>query len=316
MPQLLREVCCHLFIDHLVYFFLLDLNNNSLKYTTPLSLQPTSLATLVLFSMNTLPSQTKSLHFLNPATITFVNFAVFAHISTSKQPPPLPPPLSILNLITVTLSITTFQTINLTGSNRSRTLLLVLLLRLLNPHITPILKSLHWLKINERVEYKLLSLTYKVLTTSQPSYLHNLIVNWLYCLTDSVQPPRSTRSSSVVTLSRPPTISLKITDRLFRYASPRLWNKLPDSFRQPRQSSLDSPPHSLVISSLLSSDDCKPSCKPLIIHHSYTLSLQAQNLPLQQILSTLDFLTYRTAFMTMGLDRTYHAHRFIFSFTF
>ena len=26
--------------------------------------------------------------------------------------------------------------------------------------------------------------------------------------------------------------------------------------------------------------------------------------------------TYRTAFMTTGLDRTYHAHRFIFSFTF
>ena len=112
-------------------------------------------------------------------------------------------------------------------------------------HITPILKSLHWLKVKERIEYKLLSLTYKVLTTSQPSYLNNLI---------SVQPPRSTRSSSVVTLSRPPTISsLKITDRSFRYASPRLWNQLPDSFRQPRQSSLDSPPHSLVSSSLLSS---------------------------------------------------------------
>ena len=46
-------------------------------------------------------------------------------------------------------------------------------------HITPILRSLHWLKINERIEYtgKLLSLTYKVLrpTTSQPDYLHNLI---------------------------------------------------------------------------------------------------------------------------------------------
>jgi len=36
-------------------------------------------------------------------------------------------------------------------------------------HITPILKSLHWFKVNERIEYKLLSLTYKVLTTSQPS---------------------------------------------------------------------------------------------------------------------------------------------------
>jgi len=53
-----------------------------------------------------------------------------------KQPAPLPPLLSILNLITVTLSITTFETINLTGSNRSRSLLLMLLLRLLNPHIS------------------------------------------------------------------------------------------------------------------------------------------------------------------------------------
>jgi len=31
-------------------------------------------------------------------------------------------------------------------------------------HITPILRSLHWLKINERIEYKLVSLNYKVLT--------------------------------------------------------------------------------------------------------------------------------------------------------
>ena len=44
------------------------------------------------------------------------------------------------------------------------------------------------LKITERSEYQLLSLTYKVLTTTQPSYLHNLII---------VQPPRSTRSSSL-----------------------------------------------------------------------------------------------------------------------
>ena len=95
------------------------------------------------------------------------------------------------------------------------------------------------------IGYKLLSLTYKVLTTAQPSYLHNLI---------SLQPPHSTHSSSVVTLSRPPTISsLKITDRSFRYASPRLWNQLPDSFRQPHQSCLDSPPHPLLNSSLSSS---------------------------------------------------------------
>jgi len=61
-----------------------DLNNNFLKCMTPLSLQPALLATLALFFMNTLPSQTKFLHFRNPATITFVKFAVSAHISTSK----------------------------------------------------------------------------------------------------------------------------------------------------------------------------------------------------------------------------------------
>jgi len=73
-------------------FFLLDLNNNSLKYRTALSLQPILLAALVLFSTNTLPSRIKSLHFLSLVTITSVNFAVSAHTLTSKQPAPLPPP--------------------------------------------------------------------------------------------------------------------------------------------------------------------------------------------------------------------------------
>jgi len=92
--------------------------------------------------------------------------------------------------------------------------------------------------------------------TSQPSYLNDLI---------SVQPPRSTRCSSVVTLSRPPTISsLKITDRSFRYATPRLWNQLPDSFHEPRQSCLDSPPHSLVSSSL--SSPLSSSITPSLFH--------------------------------------------------
>jgi len=69
-------------------------------------------------------------------------------------------------------------------------------------HITPILRSLHWLRITERIEYKLLSLTYNVITITQPSYLHNLI---------SVQCPRSIRCSSVVTLAWPPSSSsLKI----------------------------------------------------------------------------------------------------------
>jgi len=62
-------------------------------------------------------------------------------------------------------------------------------------------------------------LTYPQSSHNYPTpYLHNLI---------SIQRPRNTRSSSVVTLARPPASSyLKITDRSFRYASPCLWNQL------------------------------------------------------------------------------------------
>src|SRR6218665_3254796 len=41
-------------------------------------------------------------------------------------------------------------------------------------HITPVLKKLHWLKIPERIEYKVISLTYNTLQSSQPSCLHQL----------------------------------------------------------------------------------------------------------------------------------------------
>ena len=144
-------------------------------------------------------------------------------------------------------------------------------------HITPVLRSLHWLKITERIEYKLLSLTYKVLTTTQPPYLHHLI---------SVQPPRSTRSSSLVTLARPPTSStLRITDRSFRYASPCLWNQLPSSPRQPHSSpSVSACSCSYHIFSL-----CQLTI--LTIHNSLSLSLPPQDLPLPQIFLTIDSLS-------------------------
>ena len=128
-------------------------------------------------------------------------------------------------------------------------------------HITPILRSLHCLKINEHIDYKLLSLTYKVLTTTQPSYLHNLI---------TVQHPRSTRSSSLVTLARPSTSSsLRIIDRSFQYASSRLWNQPPAPLRQPHTNlSNSASPSSLSGISSISSIDSPLSS-------SITPSLQA-----------------------------------------
>ena len=129
-------------------------------------------------------------------------------------------------------------------------------------HITPILRSLHWLKINERIEYKLLSLTYKVLTTIQPDYLHNLI---------SVQSTGRTRSSSLVTLARPSvSSSLQITNRSFRYASPYEWNQLLSSFRQPH--SVHCPPGSPHPTHITSSHAVTTFV--LTICHSLDLSLQ------------------------------------------
>ena len=115
--------------------------------------------------------------------------------------------------------------------------------------------------MTERIEHKLLSLTYKVFTTTQPPYLHNLI---------SVQPPRNTRSSYHVTLiARPPTSSsLRITDRSFRYASPWLWNQLPNSLRQPHSSPSvsDFPADAPATSSYSLNLPLSPSITPSLSH--------------------------------------------------
>ena len=90
--------------------------------------------------------------------------------------------------------------------------------------MTPVLKSLYWLKIPERIEYKVISLTYNTLQTSQPSYLRQLF---------TIQPPRSTRSSSALTLLRPSiTSSLKFSNRSIAIAVPPIWNELPPELRQ------------------------------------------------------------------------------------
>ncbi len=91
--------------------------------------------------------------------------------------------------------------------------------------ITPILKSLHWLKINERIHYKILSLTYSAIQFNQPSYLRNLL---------TIQNKINTRSSSSITLIRPSNPSnLKITNRSYTYTAPSLWNLLPLDLRLP-----------------------------------------------------------------------------------
>jgi hypothetical protein len=108
----------------------------------------------------------------------------------------------------------------------------------LSDHITPTLKSLHWLRIRERVLYKIASLTYNALQFQQPSYLYNLL---------TVQKSNRTRSSDAITLERPTNPSrCKITDRSFHIQAPVIWNSLPKILRH--HSNNDSLHHILNLS--------------------------------------------------------------------
>jgi len=66
-------------------FLLIGLKEQFSKIHDSFVTTTTLLATLALSLMNTLHSPTKHPHFLNPATITFVNFAVSAHINQINQ---------------------------------------------------------------------------------------------------------------------------------------------------------------------------------------------------------------------------------------
>ena len=240
--------------------------NNLPKSTTPHLTPLTPLETLVSYLVNTSPLLTRSHPSPNPAIIIFVSFTISIHTLIPKQLPPLPLP----SLTTATLyhNIPKSQITRLQQIQNCPAHAVVKAPKC--SHITPILWSLHLLKITECIKYKLLSLIYKVLTTTQPSYLHKLI---------TVQPPRSTCSSSLVTLAHlSPSSSLHITDRSCQYASPCLWNQRPASFCQPRInlynsdspsvmngtssiSSIDSPLSSFIIPSLFHSSKTFLFCK-------------------------------------------------------
>ena len=86
-------------------------------------------------------------------------------------------------------------------------------------HITPVLKDLHWLPVEQRIEYKVLLLTYKALHGKAPAYISQLLS--LYT------PTRPLRSENK-NLLRVPRCRLEgFGRRCFAYAAPSLWNPLP-----------------------------------------------------------------------------------------
>ncbi len=89
-------------------------------------------------------------------------------------------------------------------------------------HITPILKSLHWLPVECRIDFKILLLTYKGLHGKAPKYLSDLLV---------FREARKSRSTDLNLLFVPRTKRVTFGDRAFSVYAPRLWNTLPLSIR-------------------------------------------------------------------------------------
>ena len=89
--------------------------------------------------------------------------------------------------------------------------------------ITPVLQHLHWLPICVRPTYKVLLFAYSVMHDQAPCYLAELL--------SRRQPNRRLTSASLPLLTL--TISQTVThgDRRFAVAAATLWNGLPDSVR-------------------------------------------------------------------------------------
>ena len=90
-------------------------------------------------------------------------------------------------------------------------------------HITSILRSLHWLLVESRIQFKILSLTFRIIHGLAPAYLTDLI--------SIHQPSRCLRSSSRHLLVVPKSRTKMYGDRAFSVVAPKLWNKLPESLQ-------------------------------------------------------------------------------------
>ena len=89
--------------------------------------------------------------------------------------------------------------------------------------IKPVLASLHWLPVRQRMVYKVAALFHKIRSTSCPPYLLDLLVDY--------RPSRSLHSSSKNLLVERKS-KFRNSASAFGVTAPRIRNSLPDSLRQ------------------------------------------------------------------------------------
>ena len=90
-------------------------------------------------------------------------------------------------------------------------------------HISPHLRTLHWLPVEARITYKIALMSYRAINLSGPSYLSDLISIYT--------PTRSLRSTADPLILVTPTTNRSFGERSFSFAAPSIWNDLPLSIR-------------------------------------------------------------------------------------
>ncbi|XP_037631145.1 uncharacterized protein LOC119491325, partial [Sebastes umbrosus] len=89
-------------------------------------------------------------------------------------------------------------------------------------HISPVLRSLHWLPVSQKIDFKILLLVYKALNGLGPKYISDLLLCY--------EPSRPLRSSGSGLLSVP-RVRTKHAEGAFSFYAPNIWNKLPENCR-------------------------------------------------------------------------------------
>ena len=94
-------------------------------------------------------------------------------------------------------------------------------------HITPVWRSLHWLPIHYRCQFKILLYVFKALRGEAPVYLQELVTIY--------RPTRTLRSGNDNLLQVPNDIRTKTYgERRFDKSAATLWNSLPSTLRNSR----------------------------------------------------------------------------------
>ncbi len=84
--------------------------------------------------------------------------------------------------------------------------------------ISPVLMDLHWLPVAERIDYKIMLLTFKAIHGLAPAYLSELLTFY--------KPKRTLRSANKSFLDVPRCNLKMYGQRAFSYVAPTLWNRL------------------------------------------------------------------------------------------